>query len=177
MSQFINIFQFNSFHLCRTKKCSKKNFFFGCNPNNINLTVGQNPAGAETCRVNEKAKEAGNWATVELRLSSYGLNQPCHREWQHPETLYNRAAGQIVALVFPLVLMCVCFQHSPPPPWCMGLLMRGLIGANPPTVKLVTSLGWKCKHRTFTNLRLNDQYKASYQIADRNSAFCGLMAQ
>lgn len=30
----------------------------------------------------------------------------------------------------------------PPPPWCMGLLIRGLIGANPPTVKLVTSLGW-----------------------------------
>lgn len=25
----------------------------------------------------------------------------------------------------------------------MGLLMRGLIGANPPTVKLVTSLGWR----------------------------------
>lgn len=32
-------------------------------------------------------------------------------------------------------------SDPPPPPWCMGLLMRGLIGANPPTVKLVTSLG------------------------------------
>ena len=29
----------------------------------------------------------------------------------------------------------------PPPPWCMGLLIRGLMGAKPPTVKLVTSLG------------------------------------
>lgn len=28
----------------------------------------------------------------------------------------------------------------------MGLLIRGLIGANPPTVKLVTSLGWKNTH-------------------------------
>lgn len=30
----------------------------------------------------------------------------------------------------------------PPPPGCMGLLMRGLIGAKPPTVKLVTSRGY-----------------------------------
>lgn len=48
---------------------------------------------------------------------------------------YKNTAAAWKVLVF--------LVHSPPPPWCMGLLIRGLIGANPPTVKFVTSLGWK----------------------------------
>ncbi len=36
----------------------------------------------------------------------------------------------------------VMWNRLPPPPGCIGLLMRGLMGAKPPTVKLVTSLGF-----------------------------------
>lgn len=34
-------------------------------------------------------------------------------------------------------------QHSPAPLGCIGLLIRGLMGAKPPTVKFVTSRGCK----------------------------------
>lgn len=54
--------------------------------------------------------------------------------------------------------------HPPPPPWCIGLLMRGLIGANPPTVKLVTSLGWNSKTQSliFGILRVTGSVNAHF---------------
>lgn len=45
-------------------------------------------------------------------------------------------------------------RHLPPPPGCIGLLMRGLIGAKPPTVKLVTSLGFENKGGPFYDCKV-----------------------
>lgn len=60
-----------------------------------------------------------------------------------------------LVLVFHLELFMTLLrtEHNlPPPPGCIGLLIRGLMGAKPPTVKLVTSLGCNIKIKTVISL-------------------------